>query len=109
MPGAGWAWYRCALGPAVFAAGEALLVWTNLARFGALEFGHRLNLSGFDMTYISRFRAPFDDEPFPAAVADTLGSAFFVRRLNGYNDCFSDNLCAWQTSTPRARLLFHYF
>jgi hypothetical protein len=82
-------------------------MWTNWLRFGApLEFGHRLNFSGFDMTYISRFGAPFDNESLWSRVKDVIGATFFVNRLNGYQDCYADGLCAWQAAVPRWRAFY---
>jgi hypothetical protein len=92
-------------GVCLFLTGISLLMLSNQRRFGhILEFGHRINVTGTDITYLSRFESPFDREPFWSAAGDVAGSVFFVQRLD--SAAYDDNLISWQSPTVRSR--FYY-
>ena len=85
--------------------GVALLLASNAVRFGsALEFGHRLNLTGLDMMYASRFDAPIYTEPLLPAATEVIGSLFFVSNLN--DDAYRQGLVVGQSSTVRSRFFY---
>jgi hypothetical protein len=103
----GWGWRKCLLAPSIFCGLFLMLLYSNAVRFGApLEFGHRVNLSGQEMKYISRFPSPFDGVSLFSAAKELFGSIFFVRNFNGYQDAYRDGLVVWQSETPRWRCFY---
>ncbi len=99
-----WSLIHRASGPVLFTAGLLVLLWTNATRFGsAIEFGHRLNMTGQDMIYLSRFQSPFDTEPIVSASKELIGSMFFDKRLNDADHAYSQELILWQSDTARWR------
>jgi hypothetical protein len=83
--GGRFSWKAAAMGLALFCAGNGLLWWTNLVRFGdGFEFGHRLNVQSVTGTlYATRFDHPFEAEPLWAAGRELFGALFCAGELNG--------------------------
>jgi hypothetical protein len=68
-----------AAGGALFGLGLALLYWTNAVRFGSgLEFGHRINFTGFPNWRYDRFPNPYDRETLPRAAEELFAWLFRV-------------------------------
>ncbi len=100
-----WGWLIGGL--ALFGAGVGLLFLTNSLRFGSgFEFGHKLNLSGLDLMYASRFGAPYHSESILAAAKELFGSTFLVRDLNGWA-VYNEDVVPLQSATPRWRHFYH--
>jgi hypothetical protein len=98
-----WGWLECLAGPGLFCASLGGLYWSNLVRFGSgLEFGHRINMTGQELLYLSRFDAPWNHEPLWGAIRELFGYLFFVNHLNGFN-AFADGIVSWQSKTERMR------
>lgn len=99
----GWSLARTCIAPALLIVGGSGLFASNAGRFGAgLEFGHRLNATGADILYASRFGASFNRQPYWRRSLEVLGSVFFVRHLNG-TDNFQSDVVRWQAPAPRWR------
>jgi hypothetical protein len=98
-----WSLSRVGIAPALLIAGGLALFASNARRFGGgFEFGHRLNATGADIMYASRFGASFDQQPYWRRTLELLGALYFVRELNGV-DNFQSDVVRWQVPTPRWR------
>jgi hypothetical protein len=98
-----WSLSRVGIAPALLIAGGLALFASNARRFGGgFEFGHRLNATGADIMYASRFGASFDQQPYWRRTLELLGALYFVRELNGV-DNLQTVVVRWQAPTPRWR------
>ena len=98
-----WSLSRVGVAPALLIAGGLALFASNSRRFGGgFEFGHRLNATGSDIMYASRFGASFDQQPYWRRTLELLGALYFVRELNGV-DNFQTDVVPWQVPAPRWR------
>jgi hypothetical protein len=98
-----WPLSRVGIAPALLVAGGLALFASNARRFGGgFEFGHRLNVTGADIVYASRFGASFDEQPYWRRALELLGALYFVRELNGVDNVQTD-VVRWQVPTPRWR------
>ena len=103
-----WGWRRALIGLVLFVVGGGVVFVSNVMRFGSgLEFGHLLNLSGKDLTYMSRMGSPFDLQPITSALLELVGSIFGGPRLNGF-DCYANDIVAFQAPTLRWRHFYNY-
>jgi hypothetical protein len=99
----GWNWRLQWSGWAAFVAGVGLLLATNAMRYGsAFEFGHRLNVTGLDLIYASRFEALYHSESFVAAAKELFGSVFLTREMNGFA-VYQEGVVPMQAPSPRWR------
>lgn len=88
----------------LFCAGNGVLWWTNLIRFGdGFEFGHRLNVQTTTGTmYATRFDHPFKGEPLGAAARELFGILFRVDELSEV-DWYRQNSFPGQSPAVRWR------
>lgn len=104
-----WPLPKSLAGLGLFLSGGGLLFATNQLRFGSgFEFGHSLNLNGYDvMQFTTHIQNPLHQESFPALFKELFSFLFFTRGAPLSNQGFNAGLFPGQLTALRWRDLYY--
>jgi len=104
-----WPLRKSLIGFALFVAGAGLLLVTNQWRFGSgLEFGHSLNLNGYEpMLFMTHIQNPLAHESLPGLVRELFCFLFVTLGVPLSNQGFDPGLFPGQIPAIRWRDLYY--